>query len=317
MRRGAWRRAAEVAAGLALLYFVGAYLLRHWGEIRSYPWRIAAAPLAGSAALYAVALGVGCWIWLVILRAMGERLAAREAPFVYFVPALARYIPGKVWQVSSMFYLAQRRGVDALHALAASVLLQLLVVALGTLVFVALLPTQAVAVTGPRGEILVVAAALVLVVLYLSPAFDHLYERLLHLFKRPLPSARLGVPLKLLLGLGALFLWLLWGGSLWLFLKATIGSAPPFVATIGIGAAGYIGGFLAFFSPGGLGVRESLYAVLLAPWLPAPVALAAALLNRVVLTLVEVLLTLLAAVVSGRPRPVGAGGAPSPTAADV
>ncbi|MGH7563721.1 MAG: hypothetical protein ACREK5_04780 [Gemmatimonadota bacterium] len=46
---------------------------------------------------------------------------------------------------------------------------------------------------------------------------------------------------------------------------------------------------MAVFVPGGLGVREGVYALLLAEVLPGPLAAAVAILSRVWLTAVEVL----------------------------
>jgi uncharacterized membrane protein YbhN (UPF0104 family) len=58
---------------------------------------------------------------------------------------------------------------------------------------------------------------------------------------------------------------------------------------IGISAAGYVGGYLAVFVPGGLGVREGLYALLLTAYVPPPMAVAIAILCRLWLTACELL----------------------------
>jgi uncharacterized membrane protein YbhN (UPF0104 family) len=286
------RRLAETAAALVLLYFLGAYLSRHWAEIESYPWRVAPGPLLAASALAAVSLAAGAGIWIGILRAMGERVRTREALPVYFVAALARYIPGKLWQLSGLFYLARRRRIDALHALAASVLLQVLVIAVGLLLFVVSLPARLAEIGGLGAEVAVPAVAAILVALYLSPAFERLYAWALKLLRRPSVAERFSVGQKLVFGAAACLLWISWGLSFWLFVGATTGRYPPLVPALGICAAGYVGGFLAFFSPGGLGVRESLYAILLGPYVPASVALAVALVNRVWLTLIEIGLVL-------------------------
>ncbi|HEY7460314.1 MAG TPA: lysylphosphatidylglycerol synthase transmembrane domain-containing protein [Gemmatimonadota bacterium] len=291
-RRFGPRRIAETAAALVLLYFLGAYLARHWAEIASYPWQVAPGPLLAASALATVSLAAGAGTWIGILRAMGERVGMREALPVYFVAALARYIPGKLWQLSGLFYLSRRRGIDAMHALAASVLLQVLVIAVGLLLFVVTLPARLAEIGGLGAEVAVPAVAAILVALYLSPAFERLYAWALKLLGRPPIAERFSVRQKLVLGAGVCLLWISWGLSFWLFVGATTGRYPPLVPALGICAAGYVGGFLAFFSPGGLGVRESLYAILLGPYVPPSVALAVALVNRVWLTLIEIGLAL-------------------------
>jgi hypothetical protein len=303
-----WRRLAELAAVLVLLYFVAAYLLRHWHEIRAYPWEIAPRPLLAATLLAGLSLVLSGWIWTAVVRSMGERVDFRHGMPVWFVSALARYVPGKLWQISGMMYLSRRQGINALHALGANFLMQILVVAIGAFAFVATLPAQVAAVGGPWAGVAVAAVAALLVVLYLSPAFEHVYARVLSRLGQPPPATRFTIPQKLLFGLATAVMWLLWGASFWLFLDATTRRAPPLGVAIGICAAGYVGGFLAFISPGGLGVRESLYAVLLGPYVPASVALAVALLNRVWLTLIEVALALVSSLLAGgRSLLLGAG----------
>jgi uncharacterized membrane protein YbhN (UPF0104 family) len=64
---------------------------------------------------------------------------------------------------------------------------------------------------------------------------------------------------------------------------------------MGICAAGYLAGWVAVFVPGGLGVREGVYALLLAEVVPGPVAAAVAILSRLWLTAVELLVAILLA----------------------
>ncbi len=294
-----WRRLAEVGAVLVLLYFVAAYLLRHWREIRAYPWDIAPGPLLVATLLAALSLTLSGAIWTALLRAMGERVAFRDGMPIWLVSALARYVPGKLWQISGMAYLSRRRGINVMHALGANFLLQVLVIAIGVLAFVATVPAQVAAVGGRGAEIGIAAVAAGLGALYLSPVFERAYAGLLRRLGQAEPAPSLTIPQKLFFGLATALVWLLWGVSFWLFLDATTGRSPPLGVAIGICAAGYVGGFLAFFSPGGLGVRESLYALLLGAYVPASVALAVALLNRVWLTLIELALAALSSLIAG------------------
>jgi hypothetical protein len=306
-----WRRALELGLVLVLLYFVGGYLVRHWREVRSYPWDVAPGPLIAATLLGAAALVSFALLWRGLLAGLGQRVGLRQGLAIWLVSALARYIPGKFWHMSGMAYLARRSGVNAVHALGANLLLQTLIVAIGTLVFVLTVPAQIAAVGGSRAEIAIAAVALALVLVYLSPIFDRLYARGLALLRQPGAVERLSTPQKLRFGAGTALAWILNGASFWLFVNATAGRAPPLGTAIGICAAGYVAGFLAFFSPGGLIVRESLYAVLLQPYVPPSVALAVALLNRLWLTIIEIGLAAAASAMAGigrtsRDEPVSA-----------
>jgi glycosyltransferase 2 family protein len=296
-----WRRAAEGIALAALLYFVLTYVARNWREIRSYPWEIAPVPLVLATAAAALALVVFAALWAALLRAGGERIGYRRALPIFFVSNLARYVPGKVWQISGMAYLARRRGVRVLHAVAASLLLQLLVLAVGLLLVLAALPTELAGAYGGPAAVALLLTGAGLLAFYLSPLFERAYGKAAELLRQPVPRERLSLRQKLALGGGTALAWALYGLSFWLFLAGTTGSAPPPVAAGGIFVAGYLGGFLAFFTPGGLGVREGIYALLLGPYLPGAVALAAGLLSRVWLTALELLLAGISSVAAGAP----------------
>jgi uncharacterized membrane protein YbhN (UPF0104 family) len=86
--------------------------------------------------------------------------------------------------------------------------------------------------------------------------------------------------------------WLIGGLGLWFLLRSL--DASPAWSTIpflgGVSAVGAIVAVIAIFTPSGLGVREaSMYGLLLAITSTGP-ALGATLLNRLVITLVEVAL---------------------------
>ena len=86
--------------------------------------------------------------------------------------------------------------------------------------------------------------------------------------------------------------WVIGGVGLWLMLRSV--GAHPAPSTVvflgGVSAVGAIVAVLAFFAPSGLGAREgSMYGLMLAV-VPQGSALGATVLNRVAITVVEVLL---------------------------
>ncbi|MDX1568395.1 MAG: lysylphosphatidylglycerol synthase domain-containing protein, partial [Longimicrobiales bacterium] len=52
----------------------------------------------------------------------GPSLSFSRSASIYFASNLGRYIPGKVWQLAGLAYLAKREGVPAATATAAAVL---------------------------------------------------------------------------------------------------------------------------------------------------------------------------------------------------
>jgi hypothetical protein len=92
--------------------------------------------------------------------------------------------------------------------------------------------------------------------------------------------------------------WAIYGGALYLLLEAldvnAAATGPETLSrvlfVIGANALAWTIGFLAFFAPNGLGVREASLAFFLKQILPASVATLASLLARVWVTLAEVVI---------------------------
>jgi uncharacterized membrane protein YbhN (UPF0104 family) len=131
----------------------------------------------------------------------------------------------------------------------------------------------------------------VLSILVQPPVFRPLAGWVLHKFgyTKDLPNMR-GRTISLLLVFYA-GTWVLGGFALWLLLRAVGGHPEP--ATIvylgGVAAVGAIVAVVFIFAPSGLGPREaSMYGLMLAVATPGQ-ALGAVALNRVALTLVELL----------------------------
>jgi uncharacterized membrane protein YbhN (UPF0104 family) len=101
--------------------------------------------------------------------------------------------------------------------------------------------------------------------------------------------------------------WILGGVALWLLLRS-VGAHPDTPSIVylgGVAAVGAIVAVVSVFAPSGLGPREgAMYALILAITSSKSAALSATVLNRLALTLVEVLLLVLAGVVFRR----GGGG---------
>jgi hypothetical protein len=285
-----WVRALEIAAALALVYFLGSYLAAHWGELRAFRWRPNGGLLVAATAFTLAGHVLFASMWIRLLRTMGEPADERAGFHIWFVSLLTRYVPGKVWQVSSLAYLSRRRGISPVHALGAAVHLQVLMVAVAVLLLLATLPAQISLVGGRRVAMGMASIAAVLVTLFVSPLFDWAYAKGLGVLGRPVPLGRLPVRRKALFGALAAAAWLLHGASFGLFIRGTTGEVLHPVTGVGIYLAGYLAGLLAFFLPAGLGAREGVSAYLLGAHLPVSISLAVVIVYRVWLVLLDVLL---------------------------
>jgi hypothetical protein len=187
-----------------------------------------------------------------------------------------------------MALLAQRAGVPPWAATGSAVVMQGLAIGTGAAV-AGLTGREAIEAAHPGARAvlaLLVAGSMVGVALLLWPPF---LRRLLRLLA-PDAEAR-GAPAAAGIGVGIaanLLAWLGYGGALWLLARGLLPSAglDPLLA-VAVFTASYLAGFLALFAPGGLGVREALFIIMLQGPLGIGAATALAVASRVLLTITE------------------------------
>ncbi len=224
------------------------------------------------------------WIW--ILAALGIHVTYRVALQSEMVSMLAKYIPGGVWTPAARVVALRRHGITATPTVLGSIALEAgLSAVAGVIVFVVSLPTvdEADAPLWP-----LIAFAAVIAVLLQPRVFRALARRLLKPFgASELPPLRYTTILGLI-GYYAVT-WVFGGFAILYMLRAVGGDVPysdvPYLG--GVGAVGAIVAVVSVIAPSGLGVREaSMYGLLLAVT-TGGVALAATVVNRVAITLVE------------------------------
>jgi len=228
-------------------------------------------------------------VWMFLLGSYGERLSPGHAYRIYFRSNLGKYLPGKVWQLAGMVFLCSEIGIPARKSLAASLYNTGIAVLTGLAIFLITIP---VSMTGPvvgRHWQYVFAAVMLLFVLY-----PDILTKVLNFGLRALGREKIteGIGRKTLI-LSILFYslsWSIFGWSFHTFL-AFLGSSggPGIIETTGILAGSVTIGFLAFFSPGGIGVREGVMVFFLKGYFPLKTAVFISVCARLWITSVEVL----------------------------
>lgn len=290
----AWLRALEWAFALVVLAAIARYLVREWEGLASRPWDVDWALVGLGSALVVLAYSGFVLLWKHVVSSLGGRLTVADAHRIWYFGNLARYVPGKVLQLAGTAYLARSKGVRPGLTVGSLVVAQLFVIVAGLVLTLAALPGSNFPLPGGPTAALAVAGALA--VLLLTPLFHHAHRLGLRRAGRGEAEVRVPVRTRLALLLGYLAAWIVFGLGFALFVRGVSEPAAGSIPTlIGICTAGYLAGWMAVFVPGGLGVREGVYALLLAEVLPGPVAAAVAILSRLWLTAIELLVAALLA----------------------
>ncbi len=289
----------------AVLWLAWSMLSGQWQELRAQPLRPDPnwGAIAASCGIVLLTYAILIELWRRLLQAWGQRLPSIPAARVWFVSALGRYVPGRVWQIGAMAILARREGVSAIAATGSAVVNTIVNIAAGMVVAVltgaTLLDTAMMrdgsASAGwlrPSEIALMLAAAGLLGLVALPWILPPLARTVSRLTSRDvqLPAVR---PATLwLLVAGHLAGWALYGIAFRLLALGVLGSVTGAVwAYVAVFTASYIVGYLTLLTPGGLVVREvAMVAALTSASLMAPVeATVVAVASRLWLTALEVM----------------------------
>lgn len=292
LRRLLSRPAVQTAYFVLLLALTAYYLFRGQSNLPALfdrlDWGIvwlAGLMLVASTLFY-------IFIQYTIYRGMGVRLTFRQVFSIVAPAQLGKYVPGKVLLPGSYYLLSRQAGVDVREIgssfLISTALWIVSAVLCSLSAFWALSPDLRL------GALLL----LLLMLVSIHPRVLSLMFRILAWALRKLgrgvTADRLGealsLPYHFYLRTLSLYLvaWALVGVVVFMLIAALqpveMTAFPNSLAAVAIGT---VGGFVALFAPGGLGIREGLGAVILAPVTTAELALFVLVLLRLMTVAVD------------------------------
>ena len=273
------------------------YVGRNLGEglrgLRAHPlpehprWGL----IALSGVLFLAAHAVLVQTWRSVLACWDARLPFWSAARIWSVSNLGKYVPGKIWQIGAMSAMSRELGVSPVAASGSAMLGTLVNVIAGFAV--SLLSGRALLERtrpgwGALATLIVVAAggALLLapvIVPRLAPLAARLAGRSL---QTTLPVRAVVCSLA-----GNIIAWMIYGLAFQLLVLGILGTAtggyPEYLAAYTLS---YLFGYLAFFAPAGVGVREffMMRVLAVAGLASAPQAALVTVVSRIWLTLLEV-----------------------------
>ena len=250
---------------------------------------------------------VSAALWGRIVRDLGgPALPPRTSMRLFLVANLGRYVPGKIWQIAGLAYLAKREGVSGGIATGAAVVGQGVAILAASLLGASTLfgPEELWRRLGWIGLAGGIAIAVAVTGLVAVPSF---FWRAVGLWCRvtrtdppesPRRGRRAGVRwLALYVGN-----WSLYTVAFWL-LYLSFGEWKAFMQVGPAFALAYVAGYAAVFAPAGAGIREGFLVLLLRPVMGEEEALVFALIARVWATVVELLPAAIFAFVHARSSP--------------
>ena len=268
----AHKRLVQLVVVALILTFMALGVRSSWTKLSQFQWQAHWGLLVASLAFFIAQELSYALIWRGILRRLGSQLDVVSSERIYLSAEFVRYIPGNVWHVLARVLGAEARGVPKTIGLASMVVELATKITSAALVFALSLlfwpNVSGLTSVIPRDVIVgigVVGIPLLLVGLH-PRLLQAALNRGLRLLRRdPVTLTLRYRDILLITGYWALS-WVVAGAGFYLLVRAladTPFSVAAVALAIGINAMGWDIGFLSFFTPSGLGVREFAIAGLL------------------------------------------------------
>jgi hypothetical protein len=267
------------AAAMALTAWIFAImiepLLDHWPAVRGQISAISPVRFFLASAMFATFLLVfRALVWRRILKSFGYKLAPGAATRIWATSEMARYLPGAIWQVVGRVYLARPYGVGG-SVVSTSQILEVFIFLFANVLIAGACLLWFAQKIDPQSRPWLITALLLVpgLALILHPrVFYGVVNWLLGRLKKPPIVKRLrGAKLV------ELCAWMILG-LVWQGLGVYVITDPVLHLKIawwwvvaGAYCLAWCAGFIAFWAPGGIGVRELIFVATMQVILPQPV----------------------------------------------
>ena len=294
LKKNKWLTTILTLCALAMIFHAGQKLFLDCEYLPAFdsPWFAAAIVLA---CVYRI---INAYGWALVLRAMKQPVDGTMAIKIWLRAESRRWLPGGVWGYASRAVQAQELKVSPSVA-SASMLVELLLTMVAALIVAvpAVLIYQAEFLTSLNQYLLSATSALpvilvAVVCVALAAVFHRKIVRKFQSLSNRFQDLR-GLSISVRGTATALLFFILMGilnGGVTVLLlwSLPVETVPPTVLIAATSWA-WVVGFLAIFSPGGLFVREGIFALCLAVWLPYGTGITLAILARLLQMFAEFL----------------------------
>jgi hypothetical protein len=203
---------------------------------------------------------------------------------IYNHTQLGKYIPGFIWQFVGRYEALRQRGkskanirdsIIAEHfwVLLSAFCLSFMILSISNLNFI----FNLFEVMDIRFELFILMIMMIIIsLIYINKYFNKDW------LKKFLPSFEIIIV--------TIAIWFFLGSALWVTILNFTEINPPFLHTVAVYSLGYAIGFLAFFAPAGIGIREAVITLSIIPYVTSEEAIIISAINRILYLFIELVL---------------------------
>jgi len=260
-----------------------------WHGLVSDPW-----PIVWSVVLWLVSFLFRAWLWGEMMRRTGYAIPHIAGARVFLASHLGRFLPGKMWSVLGAGIFGKQLGVPGSACALSMTVFLIIYYMLGSLA--ALLVIWQLSEAYLWSSVIVGVLGVAVLVFLGTRWFPILLHWVGRKANRNLEGVALPSPSVLVfVGLGLAAVWVVTGLALCEMTRGVLPAGAPAMGAvegIGVYAASLVAGFVVLFAPAGLGVREAVMTALLLPSLGGGYAGVISIVSRIIITVMELLLSL-------------------------
>ncbi|NQX24409.1 YbhN family protein [Curtobacterium sp. VKM Ac-2852] len=308
-----------VAAVVALAFLVWS-IARQWDAISRDFVRLDAGTIVLGVAATIVALVANMLSWRAMMSASGFRVRLAAASSIFFVGQLGKYIPGGVWSIAAQAELGRAHGLQRTGSAVAA--LASMLVSMVTAAVVGIVAVLLASSTGFATFWWLIPLIVVGLVCLTPPVLGRLIAVAFRILRRPAQDTTLTWTGTVMSLVWSLVMWLAYGVQATLVLRV-FGADSPTLLPVAVGAyaVAWLVGFVVVIAPAGIGPREGILVLLLGSVAGGSAPFALAVISRVFMTIGDVVLAGVGALLAARHRRKTAaaalgGGAPGAPRAD-
>lgn len=257
-----------------------------------------------------VALVANMLSWRAMMAASGYRVRLAAASSIFFVGQLGKYIPGGVWSIAAQAELGRAHGLQRTGSAVAA--LASMLVSMVTAALVGIVAVLLGSSTGFATFWWLIPVIVVGLVCLTPPVLGRLIAIAFRLLRRPPQDTTLTWSGTVMSLVWSLVMWIAYGVQASVVLRAFGADSPAlFPVAVGAYAVAWLVGFLVIIAPAGIGPREGILVLLLGSVAGGSAPLALAVISRVFMTIGDVVLAGVGAVLAARHRRITAAATPS------
>jgi hypothetical protein len=268
----------------AVIIGAGYYFYKNYQKISVYLETISAWRVALSFVLLFIGKFALSDLTRFSLKKVDEKIAYKDALTITSITQLGKYLPGGIWHVAGKFGIYKARKISTKNTTAAVVLENIWLLSSALVIGATCLLISSQEVLCEFSTIFC-DASLNRVLLFGLPVLWIAALLLIDFFG--FKENRYSVKDFLLLLLEVLVIWVSFGISFWLVFPLKSGFQ---MAITGAFSISWVAGYVAFFAPGGIGIREYLLTVILAAYFSSSEVATYATIHRLIWVVGEILL---------------------------